>query len=161
MATLTRTRSKAKADETTALDTAPVPRKTRQKLRTEPKRKTNPVHRWATAGVGITLGLSAWLNGLAFSHSAAVPLNGWVLGITIPVLVLVFSRVSALLYRTGDRGLAYCGGAATLSMLLLSVQHCAVSISSLTGEPVALAAMMALSLDCGLVISEVATVRKK
>jgi hypothetical protein len=154
----TATKTKLKADDTTALDT---PRRTRPKAKAERRVKRNPTHLWATFCVGLTLTLSAWLNGLAFSSAAENPLNGWVLGVTIPVLVLGFSRVSALLYRSGDRGLAYCGAAATLSMLLLSVQHCAVSIAKLTGEPVALAALMALSLDFGLVTAEIATVRRK
>jgi hypothetical protein len=48
----------------------------------------------------------------------------------------------------------------TLSILLLSVQHCAVSIARLTGENVLLAGLMALAIDAGLVVCELATVRK-
>lgn len=140
--------------------------KTAPKARTQPERKPqppkpNPVRQWAYAGVGLTLGLSAWLNGLAFSQSAPTPAHGWVLGVSIPLLVLIFSRVSAILYATGARTLSYCGAGATLSILLLSVQHCAHSIATLTGEPVALAAMMAVAVDAGLCLCEVATVSKK
>ena len=125
--------------------------------------KVKPVKglkRWAYAGVGITLGLSGWLNGMAFANTAPNPASGWALGIAVPALVLVFSRVAALLYGLNRRALAACGAAATLSILLLSVQHCAVSIARLTGEHVALAALMALAIDAGLVVCELATVGK-
>ena len=41
--------------------------------------------RWAYAGVAGTLSLSAWLNGLAFSHTAPTPVHGWVEGAVEPV----------------------------------------------------------------------------
>lgn len=116
---------------------------------------------WAYTGVAGTLALSGWLNGLSFSHTAPTPAHGWVLGLAIPVLVLVFSRVAALCYARGLKSLAYAGAFATLSMLLLSVQHCATSIARLTGEHVALAALMALAIDGGLVVCELATVKTK
>lgn len=151
--------TKLRLDDRTALDAKPVSRKVTRKATEQPKR--NPVRLWACAGVGLTLSLSGWLNGLAFSQSAPTPAHGWVLGLSIPVLVLVFSRVSAILYAQQVRTLAYVGAGATLSILLLSVQHCAHSIARLTGEPVLLAAMMALSVDVGLVVAECATVSKK
>lgn len=135
----------------------PVKAKREGKPVAPPRNELKP---WAYAGVGCTLALSGWLNGLAFSHTAPTPLHGWVLGVTIPVLILVFSRVSALLWGKSRRGLAYCGAAATLSMLLLSVQHCAVSIARLTGEHVALASLMALAIDAGLVVCELAVGKK-
>lgn len=115
---------------------------------------------WAYSGVGITLAMSAGLNGLAFAQHAPSAGLAWGLGIGIPVLILVFSRVSALLYGMGRKSLAYAGAAATLSMLLLSVQHCAASISRLTGENLLLAGLMALAIDAGLVVCELATVKK-
>jgi len=111
--------------------------------------------------VGLTLLLSAGLNGLAFSSSAPTPAYGWALGFAIPALVLIFSRVSALLYQNGLKMLAYAGAVTTLSILLLSVQHCAVSIASLTGEHVALATLMSLSIDGGLVLCETVTALRK
>jgi hypothetical protein len=117
--------------------------------------------RWAYAGVGGTLALSGWLNGLAFAQAAPSPVHGWALGVAIPVMLLVFSRVAALLYAQGRRVLAYCGAGACVSMLALSVQHCAVSIARLTGEHVALAALMALAIDTGLIVCELATVKAK
>lgn len=146
------------------LGEAPVKR-VRRKPEGKPATASKPLpvkglRRWAYCGVGLTLALSGWLNGLAFAQSAPTPAHGWALGCAIPALVLVFSRVSALLWGLNRRHLAYCGAAATLSVLLLSVQHCAVSIARLTGEPVALAALMALAVDMGLVVCELATVGK-
>src|SRR4051812_49972483 len=69
--------------------------------------KPLPLKRWAYTGVGLTLGLSGWLNGLAFSAAAPVAWHGWVLGVSIPVAVLIFSRVAALCYGCGRRSLAY------------------------------------------------------
>lgn len=116
---------------------------------------------WSYAGVGVTLGLSGWLNGMAFAERAPSAGMGWALGLAIPVLVLILSRVGALLYALNRRELAYFAAAATLSILALSVQHCAVSIARLTGEHVALAALMALAVDAGLVVCELATIRAK
>lgn len=152
----------AKADDKTALDAPTKASKTKSRKQTSNRpTKTDHLKLWAYAGVGITLALSGWLNGMAFSESARDARNGWVLGLSIPVIVLVFSRISATLYSRGLRNLAYVGAGATLSILLLSVQHCAHSIARLTGEPVALAALMALAIDVGLVVAEVATVAKK
>ncbi len=102
--------------------------------------------------------MSGWLNGLAFAEAAPSRSQGWALGVLIPVMLLIGARVSALLWGAGRRGLAGCGAGACLSVLALSVQHCAVSISRLTGEHVALAALMALSLDGLLVVCELATI---
>jgi hypothetical protein len=78
--------------------------------------------------------------------------------VAIPGLILVFSRVAALCYGRGWRRLAYAGAGATLAVLLLSVQHCAGSIARLTGEHIVLAGLMALAIDAGLVVCELATV---
>lgn len=151
--TLTRTRPVA-AEKTVP---AAKPKKSR------PAKKPVPasLKHWAYAGVVLTLALSAWLNGLAFSKHAEVSWHGWVLGLLIPVLILVFSRVGGILWACGNRARAYVAGGACGSMLVLSVQHCAVSIAALTGEPVLLAALMALAIDAGLVICELSTVEEK
>lgn len=115
---------------------------------------------WSYVGVGTTLSLSAWLNGLAFEERASSAAAGWVLGLMVPILVLVFARVSALLWGRGQRWLAGVGGCAVLSILALSVQHLAGSISRLTGEAGWTAALMAVAVDAGLVVCELATVRE-
>lgn len=137
----------------------PPARRTRTRRAPKPAALPATARRWAVAGVALTLGLSGWLNGLAFSAAAPVPAHGWVLGLAIPAGILIFSRVAALCYAAGRRGLGYAGAAACLSILVLSVQHIAVSIARLTGEHVALAALLALAIDLGLVVCELATVR--
>jgi len=122
--------------------------------------KPNSVRYWAYAGIGLTLTLSGWLNGMAFAQHAPSPAAGWALGVAIPVLVLVFSRVSALLYMAGRRWVATAGAGATGAILLLSVQHLASAIACLTGEAVWCAALMALAVDVGLVVCELATIRR-
>lgn len=114
--------------------------------------------RWAYSGVGLTLALSAWLNGLAFS-SVTGGAAGWVLGVVVPVLVLVFSRVSVGAWEGRRRGPAVLAGLAALSILALSVQHLAASIAGLTGESIVTAYLMAVAVDVGLVACEWWTVR--
>jgi membrane associated rhomboid family serine protease len=115
---------------------------------------------WAYTGVGLTLGLSGWLNGLAFTERPEVGIAGWILGVLVPVLVLVFSRVSAMCLARGELWLSGVGAGAVLAILALSVQHLASSISRLTGEAGWTAALMAVAVDAGLVVCELATVRK-
>lgn len=124
-------------------------------------RKCDGLLKWARVGVVASLGLSAGLNGMAFSQHSPFPAAGWALGFAIPGLILVFSRVSGLLWQQGRRQLGYVGAGACLSILLLSVQHCAVAISRLTGEHVLLAGLMALAIDAGLVVCELATLPAK
>lgn len=115
---------------------------------------------WAYCGVGGTLGLSAVLNGLAFAEQASSPVLAWGLGLAIPGLVLVFSRVAAGAWNDGRKGLAAAGACATVALLALSVQHLALSISRITGEHWCLAALMAVAIDLGLVACELFTLRK-
>ena len=115
---------------------------------------------WAYGGVGGSLAASAVLNGLAFAEHAGSPWLAWGLGLAVPGFVLVVSRVAALAWARGERGLAGAGGVATLAVLLLSVQHLAVSISRITGEHWLPAAFMALAIDLGLVVCELFTLRR-
>ena len=94
-----------------------------------PVRRVETLHRWAYA----RLGRSAGLNGQAFAEHAPVAWAGW--------------------------GLAYCGAGATLSILLLPVQHMAQTIAALTGKSVWCARLMTTAVDAGLVVCERATVR--
>ena len=126
-----------------------------------PVRKGKALTRWAYAGVGLTLALSAGLNGMAFAEHAPAAWAGWGLGFLIPVMVLVFSRVAVLGWAEGYRRPAAVGAGATLLMVLLSVQHLAASISRLTGESMLSAGLMAVAIDVGLVVCEVMTVKGK
>lgn len=116
---------------------------------------------WAYSGVGLTLTASAGLNGMAFAEHAPSAAAGWALGVAIPVMLLIGAQVATRLYTAGRKRLSYCGYGACLSMLALSVQHCACSIARLTGEHIALAAMMAVAIDGIMVVCELATIRTK
>lgn len=118
--------------------------------------KPDRTGRWAGAGVGLSLVLSAVLNGFAFSQHAPSPAAGWLLGVTVPALVLILSRVAGGSHRAGRIGVSRCAAGSGAGLLLLSVWHCAESIALLTGGPVALAVPMALAVDGGLVACELA-----
>ena len=117
------------------------------------------LRRWATVGVIGTSVLSAGLNGLAFGSSAPWPVAGWALGLAIPALTYVFARVAGLLWASGRRRLALAGGAACLAVVGLSVSHLASSIGRLTGESGAGPLLMAVAVDVGLVVCELATLQ--
>jgi len=138
--------------------TKPTATKARSTKQTAVTGRGNRV--WAQAGIGLSLTLSAGLNGLAFAEHASSPVLAWGLGVTIPALVLVFSRVSAGAWEQGRRGLAGAGALAASAVLVLSVQHLAVSISRITGEHVAVSALLAVAIDLGLVVWELFTLRK-
>ncbi len=115
---------------------------------------------WAKVGIGGTLVLSAGLNGLAFAESASIPALGWVLGITIPALVLVLSRVAAGAWNARRKLPAGMAATACVGILALSIQHLAQSIAAITGEHWFLAGLMAVAIDVGLVACELVTVKK-
>lgn len=115
------------------------------------------VHQWAHAGAGVTLTMSALLNGYANSQHATVYWAGWAMGLAIPAIVLILSRVAGLNYRSGKRQLAYAGAIVGCGLLLLSVWHCATSIAMLTGSSILLAVPLAIAIDAGLVYCEINT----
>src|SRR5690242_19066399 len=59
---------------------------------------------------------------------------------------------------TARRRVALAVGGVGTAVLLLSVWHCTEALALLTGAPLALAALLAVGIDCGLVACEVATV---
>jgi hypothetical protein len=113
---------------------------------------------WATFGVGLTLTLSAALNGYANSLHAPVAWAGWALGMVIPTIVLVLTRVAGRKHRAGQLRPAFLAGASGVALLFLSVWHCSESIALLTGSGLILAVPMAVAIDCGLVACEVALI---
>ena len=124
--------------------------------------------RWANTGVVLMAVLSAWLNGYANSLSATIPRAGWLLGIVIPIIVLISAKVAGKQLRRGHVKRAQATAAAGLGLLLLSVWHCAVSISLLTfgvmptfsweGARILLLTLpMAVAIDGAMVACEVAT----
>jgi hypothetical protein len=126
------------------------------KAEPQPEPQPTDVTAWATFGVVFTLVLSAALNGYANAQHAPLAFAGWLMGIAVPVLVLVLSKVAGEMYARGQRGVALFAGGSGVSLLALSVWHCAESIALLTGSHVALAVPMAVAIDAGLVACEVA-----
>lgn len=126
-------------------------------LPTAPPARTS-VDRWAGFGVAFTLALSALLNGYANAQHAPLAFAGWVMGISVPVLVLVLSKVAGEKYRSGQRTMSRIAGGSGVTLLLLSVWHCSQSIAILTGSPVVLALPMAVAIDAGLVSCELALI---
>jgi hypothetical protein len=91
-------------------------------------------------------------------RTAAIAAAGWLMGLAIPVLVLVLSKVCGEKYRAGQRPVAWLAGGAGVALLCLSVWHCSQSVALLTGSPVALAVPLAIAVDVGLVACEVALI---
>lgn len=114
--------------------------------------------RWSTFGVGFTLVLSAVLNGYANAQHAPIAFAGWLMGVSIPVIVLVLAKVAGEKYRDGQRPIAYLAGGSGVALLFLSIWHCATSIALLTGSGMVLAVPLAVAVDAGLVSLEIALV---
>lgn len=121
------------------------------------------VELWANRYVGAAVVLSAGLNGWAsvdlsgagdFVHQAAAA----GIGAVVPGLVWIAGKVAGWSHRAGRKGLAGMVGSAGVCLLLLSIAHCSHAIAHLTGCGLALAGMMAVGIDYGLVASEVAAI---
>lgn len=80
------------------------------------------------------------------------------MGVTVPVIVLVPAKVAGEKYRAGQRSVAWFAGGSGVALLFLSVHHCSLSISALTGSPVAPALPMSVGIDCGPIACEVALI---
>ena len=139
-----------------SLKLAPAPSRSRaaRKPRTAPT--PDRLGAYATAGVVLMAVLSAGLNGYAHAQAASVTWAGWALGLVIPAIILLLSKVAGTLHRRGRLPLAYATAAAGVGLLVLSVWHCSTSIALLTGSPLALAVPMAIAIDLGFVCCELA-----
>lgn len=119
-------------------------------------------HAWSHMGVYVCVVTSALLNGYANSLHATIPAAGWMLGIMIPLLVLILSKVAGMQHRRravirvhkSAYPLAYMTAAVGGCLLTLSVWHCACSLALLTGSHITMALPMAVAIDCGLVCCE-------
>lgn len=123
----------------------------------------DPLHRWARAGVFLSLGLSGLLNGHANAAHCAEGMAGagWGLGLCVPALVLILSRVAGGAWLRGRRGLGAAGGLVAVALLALSVRHCAATFAALTGADMMSAVLWAIGVDAGLVVCELATLNRK
>lgn len=119
--------------------------------------------RWARAGVALSIGLSALLNGFANAeHSRpGFAVVGWGLGLCVPALILILARVAGGAYLRGRRGLGLCGAAVCVGLLALSVRHCAHTFAVLTGADTVSAILWAIGVDAGLVVCELATLNRR
>ncbi len=136
--------------------------KTEAKKRT-PKRSPKPKagsdgsKLWAYAGVALMAVMSMGLNGYTNAQHSPVGWAGWGMGLAIPAIILLVARVAGLKYKAGKQVAAKIGAGVIVSLLALSVWHCATSIATLTGSHIMLALPMAIAIDCGLVYCEWAT----
>jgi hypothetical protein len=118
----------------------------------------SPAAGWARFGVMFTLLLSAGLNGYANAQHAPTAWAGWLMGLAVPVLVLVLSKVAGEKWQMGQRPIAWFAGGSGVALLCLSVWHCANSIALLTGSGLVLSVPMAVAIDAGLVACELALI---
>lgn len=118
----------------------------------------DPAAVWARFGVVFTLTMSAGLNGYANAQHAPAAWAGWLMGVAVPVLVLVLSKVAGERWRAGRRPVAWFAGGSGVALLALSVWHCANSVALLTGSGLALAVPLAVAIDAGLVACEMALI---
>lgn len=119
-------------------------------------------HKWAHAGIAVCVVLSAGLNGYANSMHAPQGMGvfAWMLGIVIPCLVFILARVGGTQYTMGAIKLAYFTASMGGGLLVLSVAHCAASLSMLTGMTTWMGYAMAVAIDGGLVACELETLRR-
>jgi hypothetical protein len=132
-----------------------------RKGKPRPATHADNLRRWATSGIGLTLGLSAVLNAYSYvialtDRTAGLVAGVVLLGIAIPLLVLIFSEVAGILFHRKQRSLAYATGAASLGLLVLSIWHCSTAIAGLTSSPIFLALPLAVAVDAGLVCCKLA-----
>jgi hypothetical protein len=108
--------------------------------------------------VALTLGFSAWLNGEANVHYAGEGhlISAWAMGLSVPALVFLMGRLTQLCRERRAIQVSNAAGIVGVVLLFLSVHHCSTSIQTITGAPWYLALASAISIDCGLVVSELA-----
>jgi hypothetical protein len=140
-----------------------APRKPARPTQGRDRKARGQVTAWAHRYTGAAIVLSAGLNALAACrHSAGEGLAtqgaaGVVSGV-IPVLVWGLAQLAGWLVRSRQRRLAYAAGGVGVGMLLLSVLHVSEAIALLTGQHMVLAGLLAVGIDCGLVVSELAAI---
>jgi hypothetical protein len=141
-----------------AVATAPAKARAKRTPKPAPATETHAVKVWATFGVLFTLVMSAGLNGFSNAQHSPVAWAGWLMGLAVPVLVLVLSKVAGEKYRADQKPVAWLAGGSGISLLFLSVWHCANSIALLTGSGLVLAVPLAVAIDAGLVACEIALI---
>lgn len=120
--------------------------------------KRDPLKITAYTAVAVTLGFSAWLNGEANVHYSGEGhlISAWAMGLSVPALVFLMGRIAQLCRERRAFKVSNAAGIVGVVLLFLSVHHCSTTIQSMTGTPWYLALASAISIDCGLVVSELA-----
>ena len=142
--------------------------KVKSKVETPAREKGSSSHlrrieRWGTryviAACVLSSGLNAWANvDMCVSDSLLACSAAGILGAVIPGLAWMLSKIAGHAYRAGRKRLACMVGIAAVSLLVLSIWHCAHAIALLTGGGVVLSSLLAVGIDYGLVASETASV---
>jgi hypothetical protein len=134
------------------------PRAKRDNLKRPRPTKRDPLKLTAYTAVMLTLGFSAWLNGEANAFYAGEGhlISAWAMGLSVPALVFLMGRLAQLCKERKATAVSNAAGIVGIVLLFLSVHHCSTSIQSITGAPWYLALASAISIDCGLVVSELA-----
>jgi hypothetical protein len=121
------------------------------------------VTRWAHRYTTASIVLSAALNAFAAWHhnaeaSTFMQVSAALVSGFVPLLVWGLSQLAGWLVRAKQRRIAYAAGGVGVGMLLLSVIHVSDAITLLTGQHLVLAGLLAVGIDCGLVVSELAAI---
>ncbi len=124
--------------------------------------RRDPLKTTAYSGVILTLCFSGWLNGEANAHYAGEGhlVSAWAMGLSVPALVFLMGRLAQLCRERRAVRVSNAAGFVGIVLLFLSVHHCSTSIQQITGAPWYLAVASAISIDCGLVVSELAAMVK-
>jgi hypothetical protein len=125
---------------------------------TDKRTKRDPVQVYCTAYIVLAGAMSCGLNALAngqHSDNGYKPF-AYLLGVTVPLLVLLLGKIGGLLWKRNKRLPAVAIGLIATVVLALSVVHCSESIALLTGSPLPLAVAMAVGIDAGMIACEVA-----
>lgn len=155
METTTTATSSATTRKTNKKTTSKNGKVSSRSIRKEKLSKT--LHRFAYAGIALNASLSAFLNGMANASHADQPILGWMIGVTIPAILLVLGKIAGTSWKMGYTRFSY-GMAITGSFLLfLSVFHCASSLASLTGSHWLISLPMAIAIDVGFLGCEIAS----
>jgi hypothetical protein len=125
---------------------------------TDKRTKRDPVQVYCTAYIVLAGAMSCGLNALANGQHSVDGYKpfAYLLGVTVPLLVLLLGKIGGLLWKRGKRLPAIAIGLIATVVLALSVVHCSESIALLTGSPLPLAVAMAVGIDAGMIACEVA-----
>lgn len=116
-------------------------------------------HRYTYAAVVLSSALNAYSTVSAATDSGLLKQAGaGLVSALIPVLVWGLAQLAGWLHKASQPMLAKVTGSVGVGMLLLSVWHVSEAIALLTGQSLLLSILLAIGIDCGLVVSELAAI---